>query len=128
MANFCIFLAFHTMIEFKEYPWVVTSSLVDEENSILQTCDPESILFTHVIYVVFHILIDLSVDPPPVARTEFRWGDHAKALTAAVWSVNLPICRPILGSQINTRLSFPPDANKELSDDHFSPHIYCWCP
>ena len=60
-----------------------------------------------------------------MARTEFLWGDQAKAFTAAVWSVNFPIYLPILGSQINTKLSFPPEAKKELSQDHFSPHISC---
>jgi len=82
-------------------------------------------LLTQAIYVVFHIFIDLSVEPPPVAKIEFLWGDQANALTAAVCSVIFPICLPILGSHINTILSFPPEANNELSEDHLRPHIYC---
>lgn len=44
-----MFLAFQTMMEFKEYPWVVTNSLVDEEKIMLHTCDPESMLFMQLI-------------------------------------------------------------------------------
>lgn len=29
---------------------------------------------------------------------------------------------------MSTRLSFPPEASKLLSHDHFKPQIYCWCP
>ncbi len=72
--------------------------------------------------------MDLSVDPPPVANSEFLWGDQAKALTAAVCCYSLPMYLFIFGSQTNTKLSFPPEANKLLSADHFSPHIYCLCP
>ena len=112
------------MIEFKEYPWVVTSSFVDVEKSILHTWDPESHDFWHLIYEVFHNLIVLSVEPPPEARRELLWGDHASALTAAVCSASFPRCFPILWSQIKTKLSFPPVASNPLSHDHLSPQIY----
>ena len=77
---------------------------------------------------VFHILIDLSVEPPPVARRLLLWGDQAKALTAAVCWFILPMYFPILGYQMKTRLSLPPEASIEPSHDHFRPQIYCVCP
>ena len=89
---------------------MVTSSLVDEENTMLQTCEPESVDWRQLISVVFQSFIDLSVDPPPVARSELRWGDQAKAFMAAVCSVILPMCFPMRGYQTKTRLSFPPEA------------------
>lgn len=95
---------------------------------MLQTCDPESVFLMQLISLVFQSLIDLSVEPPPVAKRELLCGDQANAFTAAVWSVSLPIWRPILGSQIKTKLSLPPVAIKPLSHDHFNPHIYCSWP
>ncbi len=77
---------------------------------------------------MFQSLIDLSVDPPPVASKELLLGDQAKAFTAAVCSVNFPMYFLILGYQINTKLSLPPDASKLLSQDHFKPQISCWWP
>lgn len=78
-----------------------------------------------LISLVFQSLIDLSVEPPPVAKSELLCGDHAKAFTAAVCYASFPMCRPILGSQIKTRLSLPPVAMRPLSQDHLRPQIYC---
>ena len=71
VVSFYIVDAFHTTIELSEYPCVETSSSVVEEKSILQTCDPVSIVLEQLISLVSQSLIVLSVEPPPVARIEF---------------------------------------------------------
>ena len=67
-------------------------------------------VFMHVYSEVFHILMVLSVDPPPVARMECWWGDHANALTAAECSINLDSSLFILKFHKHTQFSFPPEA------------------
>jgi hypothetical protein len=81
-----------------------------------------------VISPISQSLILLSVEPPPVAKSECLLGDHANAFTAAVCSVNFLIDLLIRGYQTNTILSLPPEAMKFSSADHFSPQIYCLWP
>lgn len=97
-------------MEFKEYPCVDTSSSVEFEKTILQTWEPVYVVFVHFISLISQNLIVLSVEPPPVANILFLWGDQARALTAAVCYVSLPIYLFILGYQTKTMLSFPPEA------------------
>jgi hypothetical protein len=95
---------------------------------MLQTWDPVSMVLVQTISLMSQSLMLLSVEPPPVARREFLWDDHARALTAAVCYWSLPMCLFILGSQTKTRLSFPPEARKLLSADHLRPQISCLWP
>ena len=72
-------------------------------------------------------MIILSAVPPPVARSPCWWGDQAKALTAALWSVNLFTTCPEF-VQTTTLLSLPPEQSCYLSGDHFNPQTYCLWP
>lgn len=122
-----MFLAFHTFIAFIEYPWVDTNSLEFVEYNMLHTCDPVSIFLMHLDSAVFHIRMCLSVLPPPVAKIEVWWGDHAKALTAAVCYVKRWYMRLFLISNKEIMLSFPPEAIIFPSNDHLTPQISCLC-
>lgn len=63
----------------------------------------------------------LSAEPPPLARTPWLWGLQAIPLTAAQWEVNLQIGVELFALQMNSLLSFPPEARRLLSKDHFNP-------
>ena len=77
-----------------------------------------------VLSSVFQNLIVLSAVPPPLARTPWLWGLQAIPLTAAQWEVNLQMGVALLALQMNNLLSFPPEARRLLSKDHFSPQTY----
>lgn len=119
---------FQMMISLLEYPWVLTISLVFLENIRLQTCEPVSMLSRRDPSRVFQNLIVLSADPPPDASTPWLWGLHAIPFTAAQWEVNLQMGVVLLALQMNSLLSFPPDASRLLSKDHFSPQTSWVCP
>ena len=69
VATFYIVGYFHTIIWFKEYPWVETISLDVFENIKLQTWDPVSIALIGCNVWVFQNLMHLSAVPPPVAKS-----------------------------------------------------------
>jgi hypothetical protein len=48
--------------------------------------------------------------------------------TAAEWEVNLQMGVVLFALQMNSLLSFPPEARRLLSKDHFSPHTSWVCP
>ena len=114
------------LISFWEYPWVLTSSCIFLLNAKLQIWEPVSFYATIWPVRTFLNLRVLSAVPPPVARRPCCWGDQAKALTAALWSVYLLINWPVF-DHTPTLLSFPPDARYCSSRDHFRPHIYWLC-
>ena len=91
------------------------------ENIMLQTWDPVSTDLMHFFSFMFQILMHLSVDPPPVAKIDIWWGDHANAFTAALCSLNLAKHLSVRMSQIDTMLSLPPDAIMLPSNDHLTP-------
>lgn len=84
-----IFGYFHIFISFCEYPCVLTISLRTLENIRLQTWEPTSTDFVVFPVKVFLNLIVRSAVPPPETSRQCWWGDHAIALTAALWSQNL---------------------------------------
>ena len=92
----------------------------------LQIWEPVSLSHSNYPVSTFRIFIIRSAVPPPVARRPCWWGDHARALTAARWSVNLLSNCPE-GDQMATLLSFPPDASICSSSDHFRPQISWLC-
>ena len=72
--------------------------------------------------VVFQKRMHLSAVPPPDASRPCWCGDHAMALTAAVWSENFRTGLADAWFQMYSWLSLPPDAICLSSGDHFSPH------
>ena len=91
------------------------------ENNKLQTWDPVCIESSYSFFWMFQNFIHLSPEPPPLAKIELLWGFHAKALTAALWEVNLQIGVLEQTLHIKSLLSFPPEANFCSSGDHFKP-------
>lgn len=126
VATFFMFGYDHTFTSFWEYPWVLTTSWRDLLNYRLHIWEPVS--SEHIISPVkmLRILIIRSAVPPPVAKSPCWCGDHAKALTAALWSLKLLIAWPLI-FHTKTRLSLPPEAKYWSSLDHFNPQISCLC-
>lgn len=103
---------FHTMIWFREYPWVLTISSVVLENIRLHTWEPVFTLLMFWRVKVFQNRMHWSAVPPPVAKRPLYCGLHPIALTAAWCWLNLtsgwsPFC---MGCHMNSLLSFPPEA------------------
>ena len=94
----------------------------------LQTWDPTSTVFKVVPVKVFLNLIVLSAVPPPDTSNPCWWGDHAIALTAATWSLNLRTGSHEWLFHMSNLLSFPPEQSCCSSGLHFSPQIYCLWP
>ena len=69
-----------------------------------------------------------SAVPPPETNKPCWWGDHARALTAAVCLRRLAVGVVEWRLQILSRLSLPPEASCCWSNDHFRPHTSCLCP
>lgn len=78
--------------------------------------------------IEFQKRIVLSAVPPPDTSNPCWWGDHARALTAAVCFNKLAVGWREWRLQIFSLLSFPPEANCCWSKDHFNPQTYCLCP
>ena len=97
--------------EYLQFNLLIILNLQVFENIRLQTCDPVSYEETAFPDNVFQNRIVLSAVPPPDANKPCWWGDHAKALTAAVWSENFSNGWLEWLLQINNLLSFPPEHN-----------------
>ena len=72
----------------------------------------------------------LSAVPPPEASSPAWWGDHATALTAAVWSLKRQrgtVGSPWFSAQTKSLLSLPPLASIRSSGDHLRPQTSCLC-
>lgn len=108
---------------------MLTNSLTFFEYIKLQTWLPVSTQCIGLQVRVFQNLIHLSAVPPPLHMVPCWCGDHAMALTAATWSVNLT--RGLVGLvlfQIISLLSLPPDASCCSSGLHLRPHTSYLCP
>lgn len=81
-----------------------------------------------VLSKVFQNFIVLSADPPPEASTPWLWGLQAIPFTAAQCDENLHIGVEVRALHTYNLLSFPPEAKRLRSKDHFRPHTYCVCP
>lgn len=93
-------------------------------------CALVSTLEMHLPFCVFHILMHPSWEPPPEASTLNWYGHHARALTAAQWSLNRNkkfVDFIFAASHTYTRLSLPPLASNLPSFDHFKPHTSWVC-
>jgi len=103
------------------------------------TCAPASTDDRAAPVCAFQVRMLRSAAPPPVASTAGWKGHHARALTAARWSVNLCLGRirgtpPVEaeaaedieereeGSQTQTTLSFPPEAKYLPDRSQARPH------
>jgi hypothetical protein len=120
---------FHTIIWFKEYPWVLTISFTFLENIRLHTWDPVSMQLTGYSVWVFQKRMHLSAVPPPDASNPFWWGLQPIAFTAAVWSENFTNgCSPCYRLHTISLLSLPPEASCDSSKDHLRPQTSCLWP
>jgi hypothetical protein len=107
---------------------VLTNSLTVFANIRLQTCDPT---FRHFVYspkIEFQNLMVLSAVPPPETSSPCWWGDHARALTAAVCLKRLKVGELECKLHKLSLLSLPPEASCCWSNDHFRPQTYCLWP
>ena len=77
----------------------------------MHTWDPVWIESTYWLLWMFQNFIHLSPEPPPLANIELLWGFQAKALTAALWELNLQIGVLEEIFHIKSLLSLPPEAN-----------------
>ena len=75
---------------------------------------------------MFQKRMQRSAVPPPLASRPCWCGDHAIALTAAVWSPNLMVGAVECNPHTYSWLSLPPLAISRSSGDHLSPHT-CAC-
>lgn len=128
VSIFYIFGIDHMFISFNEYPWVLTNSLTFLPNIKLQTWDPTFIHLVSYPFIEFQNLMVLSAVPPPETNNPCWWGDHARALTAAVCFIKLKVGEFECNDQILSLLSLPPEANCCWSKDHFKPQTYCLWP
>lgn len=96
--------------------FLTDSSLLylDTGRRFAQTWLPASVDIVHVPVLTFQNLIVRSAQPPPLARIEGCHGHHARALTAAKWSLNVykgavSVPCPVIAADHNcTKLSLPP--------------------
>lgn len=90
---------------------MLTSSSLVFEKMRLHTYDPVFMQLNGVKFTVSQNLIHWSAVPPPVASRPLCKGDQLMALTAAWCSENLAKGIVLVGDQMKSWLSLPPEAS-----------------